>query len=101
MINSKIIHTLVGSLGALLGVFFCAVAGIDFSAPSKDSVIREQALSNSTSPTNITSLSSKDIELGQLRFQLQQLKGQLGSCSAEASRLRMDALTNQMNQQRR
>jgi len=101
MSNSRLIQSLVGLIGALVGVLICALAGIDFSASSKETAIQEQAQSNSTTPTNITSLSSKDIELSQLRFQLQLLKGQLGSCRGESSQLRMDALTNQMNQQRR
>jgi hypothetical protein len=101
MNSSKLIGLLTAFLGALLGVFVCAVVGVDFSASSKSESFQKQVESGSGAPTNITQFSPTEIQLSEVQFQIQSLKNQLASCSAESSRLRMDALTNQMNQQRR
>lgn len=101
MRNRKLIIALTGLLGGLVSVFVCAVAGVDFSASSKAETFQNQTDSRSSIPTNITQLSSAEIQLSQLRLQNQQLQIQLASCSAESSRLRIEAMTNQMNQQRR
>ena len=96
---NRIIQTLIGISGALIGIFACAVAGVDFSAPSTKEISQIQTDSKTNAPANNSLLIPNG--QSQLSMQIQQLQSQLAMCKAEASRLRMDAMINQMNEQSR
>ncbi|CAN2175235.1 hypothetical protein MCEMRE26_00150 [Candidatus Nanopelagicaceae bacterium] len=98
MKTGRIIQILTGAIGALVAVFVCALAGIDFSAQEETSATTQQNVLIGQSQTSISSPFS---EVTQLRSQIQQLKVQLSNCKSQNSFLEMDALTNQMAQQRR
>ena len=98
MTNSKLTQSLVGLLGALVGVFVCALAGIDFSAQDVETQTSQQNVLIGQSPTTMNYQAS---EVSQLRAQIQQQRTQLSLCQSDVSFLRMDALRNQANQQRR
>lgn len=98
MKTGRIIQVLTGAIGALVAVLVCALAGIDFSVQEETSTTTQQ---NVLMGQSQTSMGYPLSEVTQLRSQIQQLKFQLSSCQSKNSFLEMDALTNQMTQQRR
>ena len=98
MKTSRIIQVLSGAVGALIAILVCALAGVNFSTQEEVSKTTQENVLMGQSQTNMNFQIS---EANVLRSQIQQLQYQLTSCEANNSFLRMQALTNQMTQQRR
>lgn len=98
MRTNRVIQVLSAFFGALVAVFASAAIGIDFSPENEVSPVTQRSVLMGQSPTNLT---HQIADIAQLRSQVQQLQSQLTACRAEASALRLDALMNQPNQQRR
>jgi hypothetical protein len=92
------ISLLYSLLGALSGVFICALIGVNFSKGVNISEVQDFSTQAKSQPN--LGLSDGTLLNFSQQATLQRLQSQLSFCQMDLQRAKMDALQNQLNNRR-
>ena len=94
----KMNSILYSALGALGGVFICALLGVNFSKGIGSTDLQQESSSTQIQPSQ--GLSLKALQDAASQANLQRLQSQLNFCQADLQMAKADAFQNQIDNRR-
>jgi hypothetical protein len=91
----KMNSILYSALGALGGVFVCALLGVNFSKGIDSTVTQHESSSSQVQPN--PGLNESTLQGTAAQANLQRLQSQLSFCQMDLQRAKMDAIQNQLD----
>jgi hypothetical protein len=94
----KINSILYSALGALGGVFICALLGVNFSKGINSTDFQQESPSSEIQPSQ--GLSDKTLQNATVQANLQRLQSQLNFCQSDLQLVKSDAFQKQIDNRR-